>query len=239
MAFTGNNVKLIGDDGKLVRAVKNAEIAGNGATALPVGVYLVTAVAASSGFPANTTGTAIAAGDIIEVKTGITITPEVGDDVISLTLTDQCDISSWSMDFSKEEVETTTFCDTIKTFRAGKADMSGSMAGIFMTGITDATDGGLRGVIDIVKQDGATSFDRYAQQETILLGFFYTNKDSSISDVQYVVAPYQEYGRSLGGEPGSPQSFESSFKFANFSINDSTHGDISIEPTYYRQGDGS
>lgn len=238
--FNGDGQKFVGDDGFVKKASFGSEIAGDGATALPVGVYLITKVAAASGFPTNALGgTAAAPGDIIVVETGITITPAVDDDVVTLTLTDQCDVSSWSMEFTKEEIDVTTLCDTLKKYRAGKADMSGTINGVFTAGVTDATDGSLRQFIDIAKQDGATSFDRFSQQESILLGFFYINDDANLADQMFIVAPFQMYGQGIGGEMGAAQSFSSNFRFANLSYTDASDETATIKPTFYRLGDGT
>lgn len=241
MGFQGNGTRFTGDDGFLKRATFGSEIAGDASTPLTApGVYMITAVAGTSAFPAPAlSGTAAAAGDFLVLKTGDAITPAVGDDVVAVTLTDQCDISSWTMEFTKEEIETTTLCDDIKIYRAGKADMSGTMNGIFTAGTSDATDGNLREFIRIAKQDGDVSFDSFAQQESVLLGFFYVNNDSNLADEMFVVAPYQLFGNALGGEIGSPQSFSAPFRFASKSFTSATHGDISISPTFYRLGDGT
>lgn len=238
--FNGDGQKFVGDDGFVKKATFGAEIAGDGVTPLPVGTYLITKVASSSAFPAPALGgTAAAPGDIITVATGVTITPATDDDVVTLVLADQCDISSWAMEFSKEEIEVTTLCDSVKKYRAGKADMSGTMNGVFTAGTTDATDGNLRQFIDIAKQDAGASFDRFAQQEAILLGFWYINDDTNLADQMFVVAPFQLFGQGLGGEIGAAQSFSSAFRFANLSYTDAGGETATIKPTFYRIGDGT
>jgi hypothetical protein len=242
MAFNGDGQKFTGDDGFIKKAAFSTEIIGDGSTPLPVpGVYLITDVAGVSTFPAPALGgDAAAIGDILVLKTGDSVTPAVGDDVVTLVLTDQCDISSWTMEFTKEEIEVTTLCDDVKKYRAGKADMSGSMNGIFSAGISDATDGQLRQFIRIAKQDGDASFDSFSQQESILLAFFYVNIDTNIADEMYVVAPYQVFGYGLGGEIGSAQSFTTPFRFGNLTYTDSGNSNVvTINPTFYRLGDGT
>ncbi len=244
MAFTGNGTKLVGDDAFLQRASFGAEILGDGLTALPVGTYLIINVAGTSGFPASADGGLDpAAGDILTVETGVTITPETDDDVVTINLEDLCDISSWTMEFTKEEIETTTLCDAVKKYRAGKPDMAGTLNGIFVSGTTDDKDGFLRQFIDIVRQDGGTSFDRFVKQDEILLGQFYVNNTASLTDKMWIAAPFQTYANSLGGEIGSPQSFSGSFRFADKSytvLSGSAAGNnVAIEPTFYRLGDGS
>lgn len=239
--LTGDGQKFIGDDGIVKRATFGAEVKGDGITPLPVGSYLITSVGTPSGFPsALMGGIDPAGGDVIEVETSISIVPLTDDDVVTLVLEDQCDISSWRMDFTKEEVDVTTLCDFVKKYRAGKGDMAGTMTGIFTAGISDAIDGRLQEFLDIVRQDGAVSYSRYSQQDTIMLGFWYINDSRDIgADIMKVVAPFQFYGDGLGGELGSAQTFESPFRFANLSYTDSNDNKVDIQPTYYRLGDGS
>ena len=240
MAFNGDGQKFTGDDGFLQTAEFGAEIAGDGATPLPTGTYLIISVAAVSGFPAPADGgDAAAAGDVIVVGAGVGIIPEVDDDVVTLTLSDKCDVSSWTMEFSKDEIEVTTLCDAIKKYRAGKPDMSGTINGIFTAGISDDPDGDLRQFIDVVKQDGGDSYDKFTQEASIGLGFFYVNNNTAIADIMFVVAPYELYGYSLGGEIGSPQSFSSGFRFGNLTYASDGGDTITINPAFHRIGDGA
>jgi hypothetical protein len=233
--FTGNGTKLVGDDALVQKATFNTVVNGNGATPLPAGLYLVLAVASPSGFPPNTTGSAIAAGDFLLVDEGVTITPETGDNVVSMTIEDLCDISNFGMDFSKAEIDVTTQCDDIKVYRQGKADMTGSMSGVFTVGVSDEVEGFLNQFIRINKQDGATSYDSFEQDDSILLGLFYINSKVEVADRLAVIAPFILFGYSVGGEEGAPQSFDATFRFSNFSYTDDTYSQA-IEPTFYRWG---
>lgn len=243
MAFTGAGVKLVGDDCFIKLAATSTTFTGDGSTPMPVGAYVVTAVAGSSGFPAAALGgTATAAGDILIVKTGDSIIPVATEYAVLLTLTDLCDVSSWKMGFSKEQIDVTTLCDLVKKYRAGKADMEGSISGLHVVGTSDsynANTGILRQFIDIAYQDGDASFDRFDQQDSIMLGFFYTNDDSNIADESYVVAPIQFFGKGIGGELGSGQSSDYNFRFSDKTITDTASNSVALTPTYYRLGDGS
>ena len=91
--FTGDGQKFVGDDGSLYHATFGSETAGDGVTPLPVGVYLVISVGSPSGFPAAVDGGAsTAVGDVLDVKTGVSIVPETDDDVVELILEERCDI---------------------------------------------------------------------------------------------------------------------------------------------------
>jgi hypothetical protein len=240
MAYNGDGQKLTGDDAFLQTIVFGAEILGDGATPLPVGKYLVIKVAAVSGFPAAAeSGDTIAAGYVLIVDTGVTIIPETDDNVVTLTTTDKCDVTSWAMDFSKAEIDVTTLCDPIMKYRGGKPDMAGTMNGIFTAGISDDADGDLRQFITVVRQDGGDSYDIFTQEASIGLGFFYTNYITSIADQMFIIAPYELFGYSLGAEQGSAQSFASSFRFGNLSYTSDAGDTIAINPVFHRIGDGA
>jgi hypothetical protein len=237
MSFNGNGTRLVGDDGFLQTATFGSETIGDAATALPAGIYMIIAVAGSSAFPAPADGgDAAAVGDVLYVTSADSITPAIGDDVVELVTTDRCDISSWSMGFTKEQIDTTTLCDAIKVFRGGKTDMEGQMNGVFILGTSDDKDGFVREFIDIVKQDGDTSFDKFTQQENIGIGLWYLNDDTNLADRTFVVGAYQLYGESFGGEMGSPQSFDASFKFATKTYTSAAAVEVSLTPTFHRIG---
>lgn len=242
MALTnGNGTKLIGKDSRFYRAAVGAEVLGDGLTALPDGTYMIINVAAVSSFPPTAGGgTAAAVGDILVIAGG-TLTPDTDDDVVTLSLTALCDISSWTMEFTKEEVDVTTLCDLQKKYRAGKADMAGTAEGVFTAGTTDdPTNGFLRQFIAVAQQDGVTSFDRFAQQDEILIGFFYVNFDTNIADQMYVVAPFQLFANGIGGASDAPQGFSGSLRFSDWSYTvlagTGAGNDIALEPTFYRLG---
>lgn len=234
--YNGNGAKFVGADATLYNAVPGAIIDGLAIpVALPVGTYMITQVATVSGFPgAIDGGDDPVPGDILVVNTGISILPVVGDQVLTLELTEQCDASSWTMSFTKPPLDVTTFCDMIKTYRAGQADMTGSMTGIFRAGTTDDKDGFLRTFIPIVRQDGALSFDKFKQEEKIYIGLFYINKNVSLADPMFIVGAFQLLGLSPGAAQDDAQSFESEFKFAPWA-----YEGISLKPTFHRIGDGT
>lgn len=238
MAFNGDGTKLVGDDGYLQTAVFGAEILGDAATPLPVGSYVIIKVAAVSTFPApaDSDGAVAAVGDLIEIQGTAAITPAVNDNVVTLTLTDKCDAASWTMGYSKDEIEVTTLCDLVKKYRVGKPDMAGTMEGVFTVGLTDTKTGLLREFITIINQNGATSFDKFEQASNVYFGKFYLNEGSATVDTEFVIAPFQLYGISMGGAIGSAQSFSSSFRFANLSYTSAAAVVVTLSPTFHRIG---
>jgi hypothetical protein len=237
MSFKGDGQKFIGDDGYLEYAEEGATVIGDGATALPVGTYIVTKVAAASTLPgAVSGGLPTSVGDILKIEGTTSITPAVGDNLVTLILTAQCDVKDWRMQFTKAEVNTSTICDNVETYRAGKSDMQGNINGVYTVGTTDAIDGPLQRFIDLAKQDSDVSFDRFVKDGKIMLGFFYLNNDVNIADKEYVVAAIELFGASAGGEQGNASTFESGFRFGNLSITDSNGDSASVTPTHYRLG---
>ena len=219
MAFAGDGRKLTGSDGTVYRGVLGATVVGDGATDMPVGYHVaVTVTTTTPGFPTqadSANSDPIRPGDVIAVRTGQSIQPTANESYKTITLTELCDISSFTMPFSADEIETTTFCDIIKTYEPGKVDVAGTLTGITTIGTTTDEDGFLRQFIDIIKQDGTTSYDVYTQSASILFGYFVANKTQAKGDEIAVFAPINIFGASIGGDQASAQSFDSSFRFAS------------------------
>ena len=83
MAFTGDGRKLTGNDGTVYSAAIGAEITTG---TLDPGIYLVSGVGGTSGFPSAGTGEGIRVGDVLRVRDADTITLGTGDAVKPLTL---------------------------------------------------------------------------------------------------------------------------------------------------------
>jgi hypothetical protein len=220
MAFTGDGQALTGAQGTIYTASLGTEESGDGATALDAGLYLITAVdGTTTGWPANSgaDGAAdISAGYILRVRDADTITPESGDSYKAITLTERCDVTSWNLPFTADEIEVTSFCDTVKTYAKGKADASGSISGVVKVGTTTGPEGFLRQFIDVVQQDGSTSIDFYDKTSEILLAYLVANKDTSLADEVGLFLPINIFGAGIGGDQASAQSFDGSFRIANY-----------------------
>jgi hypothetical protein len=240
MAFVGTGQKLIGDDGAVYDVVAGTEASGDGATPLTEGHYLVTAVAdAASGWP-GTSGASgastITAGRIIEVRdTDTAITPAATDKYVPLTLTELCDMSSWSVQFSSDEVEITSFCNDFKTYRAGKDDAQGTVNGIFTIGITDKLTGFslARNFIDIMRQDGGDTIDVYQKTKGAKLARLVLNDKFDLGDYLEMFVPIEFFGFNLGAEQGAnAQTFDSGFRFSELQLGAAS---VDVLPTLYRR----
>jgi hypothetical protein len=239
MAFKGDGQKLIGDDGTIFDSVFGDEASGDGATPLPEGRYIITAIGTPSGWP-GTSGAAgaqqVTVGRVIEVRgTDTDIVPEANDSYIPLTLTELCDITAWSVQFTSDEVEITSFCDDIKKYRAGKDDASGTLNGIFTIGTTDKTDGIAiaRNFIDIIRQDGGDTVDLYEKAKGAKLARLVLNKKFDVGDYVELWAPIELFGFNLGAEQGAnAQTFDSSMRF---SILQAGAASVAVLPGLYRR----
>jgi len=229
MAFTGNGRRLTGRDSKFYGATLGVEVTGNGSLAMPVGLHIVTAVAVASGYPDPTTGEGITAGRLIRIRTGDTITPAVGDKYVPLTLTQRCDIVSWSGTMTKAEIDVTTGCDDFSTFEPGLTDFSLSATGMTTIGTTTGPAGWLSQFIDIIEQDGDTSYDVKESSSEILFGWFVVNSNTNKGDEIGIFCPINIYSTSLGGDLGSAQSFETSIRLGSYTV-----GTTAILPALYR-----
>jgi hypothetical protein len=127
--------RLVGKDGKVAKCTKGSAVNGDGATPLTDSYYVATTILGTgSGLP-----TGLEVGYIF--KGDNTITPETGEVVIPLTFTDLCDVKSASLEFTKDEIDVTTLCDAIKTYRAGFSDATGSLEGVTTIGVTETIIG--------------------------------------------------------------------------------------------------
>ena len=123
--------RLIGDDGKLVRASVGASpVSGT----LAEGWYKVQAKAASLSQFDN-----LAVGDYYYAPASVALT--AGDAAYAVTTTVMADLKGWSLELSADEVEVTVCADTYKKYRKGKLDANGSASFVFIKGETDASDG--------------------------------------------------------------------------------------------------
>lgn len=232
--FTGDGQRFVGNDARVAKATfGSTPIVGDGIVLLPEGIYMVLAVGGTTAFPSPA-----GLGDVMEkgyiwTEDAGTFVPAVGDILIDLTLTDLCDISSFTMPFTKEQIDVSTLCDLIKKYRQGRSDMQGSITGIFTAGISDASDGFLRQFIDVVRQDQEISYDIFKQQDDILVGFFYINRNTALADRMVIISPFILNTYGLGGEPDAGQTFDGSFNFTNLSYVDATYS-VPMKTAFYR-----
>ena len=199
--------KLIGFYGKLAIASISDITTG---TLVADKKYVVKVIGGSSALPA---GVEVGRSFISDGTEDITSS---GDEVILLTESDSCDISSWSLDFSKAEIDVTTLCNDQNEYLGGRTDVTGSIEGIYKIGTTDLDGGFANNFFDIVRQagtGGAVSIDSLDDSQIVLV--LYKQKDTTAGEVeQAYVTPVTITSFSDSVTGADAQAFTSAFRIA-------------------------
>lgn len=200
--MAGETKRLVGKDGEVYAATKGALVEGNGSTALTDGYYIVAAIAAtSSALPAG-----LQAGYVF--KGSAEITPAEGDNVIPLTLTRKCDITNFSVEYSADEIDVTTLCDTQRSYRAGFTDATGTLEGITTINVSEYL---MSKFIPIVTQTGETVEVTEIDGETLIMRLV-LNKPSAGGDVMSYFAPIAVTSYNIGATVDDAQTYTANFR---------------------------
>ena len=200
--MAGETKRLVGKDGEVYAATKGELIEGNGSTALTDGYYIVAAVAStSSALPAG-----LQAGYVF--KGSAEITPAEGDNVIPLTLTRKCDITNFSVEYSADEIDVTTLCDTQRSYRAGFTDATGTLEGITTINVSEYL---MSKFIPIVTQTGETVEVTEIDGETLIMRLV-LNKQSAGGDVMSYFAPIAVTSYNIGATVDDAQTYTANFR---------------------------
>lgn len=194
--------RLVGKDGEVYAATKGALVEGNGSTALTDGYYIVAAVAsASSALPAG-----LKPGYVF--KGSAEITPAEGDNVIPLTLTKKCDITNFSVEYSADEIDVTTLCDTERSYRAGFTDATGSLEGVTTINVSEYL---MSKFIPIVTQTNDTVTVTEIDGESLIMRLV-LNKQSAGGDVVSYFAPVAITSYNIGATVDDAQTYTANFR---------------------------
>ncbi len=203
--------RLAGPDGKLQSGKFGTPITTGDTTA---GVwYRIVAKGGATALPTN-------APQGYLVKTPSPITLAVGDSVEPWEGVDFCDVQSWSMEFEKASIDVTTLCDDVRTYRAGKTDLTGSLEGVMTVGITDAEGGFQNQFVTIAKLDAAQTspddYKVYPAQGAAIYAFLYTDKTNVTGEEETLYfLPLELTGFSASATSGDDaQTFTSGFRLA-------------------------
>ncbi len=200
--------ELIGKYGQYASAAVGADVSTGTLTANAL--YIAVTIGGTSTLPTGATvGYPFIAAGTEDISSS-------GDVVKPLTLTVQCDITSWSMEYSKDEIEVSTLCSSFKKYLDGMTDITGSAEGIYTIGKTD-TDGGLANKFyDIVRQagaGGAVTIDPIDDSEIVAI--LYLQKDQSAGETeQFFIVPASVTSFSNSVTLTDAQTFSSSFRQA-------------------------
>ena len=200
--MAGETKRLVGKDGEVYAATKGTLVEGNGSTALTDGYYIVAAVAStSSALPAG-----LQAGYVF--KGSAEITPAEGDNVIPLTLTRKCDITNFSVEYSADEIDVTTLCDTQRSYRAGFTDATGTLEGITTINVSEYL---MSKFIPIVTQTGETVEVTEIDGGTLIMRLV-LNKPSAGGDVMSYFAPIAVTSYNIGATVDDAQTYTANFR---------------------------
>ena len=200
--MAGETKRLVGKDGEVYAATKGVLVEGNGTTPLTDSYYIVAAVAStSSALPAG-----LQAGYVF--KGSAEITPAEGDNVIPLTLTRKCDISNFSVEYSADEIDVTTLCDTQRSYRAGFTDATGTLEGITTINVSEYL---MSKFIPIVTQTGETVEVTEIDGETLIIRLV-INKQSAGGDVMSYFAPIAITSYNLQASVDDAQTYTANFR---------------------------
>ncbi|PNX49894.1 MAG: hypothetical protein BV457_00205 [Thermoplasmata archaeon M9B1D] len=207
-------------DGNLASVSLGAEIEGDGVTPLSAGYYVITAVGSPSGLPTNAE-----AGYPFYSDTGIT--PETGDKVKPMTFTNLCDVQNASLEFAKDEIEDTTICDRVKTYKFGRSDITGTIEGVMTVGLTDLANSFMNKVIDIVSQSADLSTLIISKIDNTKIYLQLEVNKESINDepTSFYLLPVVLGGFSAGISQGEAQTFSSNFRIVE---------DDEVKPSYFK-----
>ena len=194
--------RLVGKDGEVYAATKGTLVEGNGSTALTDGYYIVASIAStSSELPAG-----LQAGYVF--KGSAEITPAEGDNVIPLTLTRKCDVTNFSVEYSADEIDVTTLCDTQRSYRAGFTDATGTLEGITTINVSEYL---MSKFIPIVTQTGDTVEVTEIDGETLIMRLV-LNKQSAGGDVMSYFAPIAVTSYNIGATVDDAQTYTANFR---------------------------
>lgn len=194
--------RLVGKDGEVYAATKGALVEGNGSTALTDGYYIVAAIAAtSSALPAG-----LQAGYVF--KGSAEITPAEGDNVIPLTLARKCDITSFSVEYSADEIDVTTLCDTQRSYRAGFTDATGTLEGVTTIGLSEYL---MEKFIPIIEQTGETVEVTEINGDALIVRLV-LNKQSAGGTIMSYFAPIALTSYNIGASVDDAQTYTANFR---------------------------
>ena len=153
-----------------------------------------------------------AVGDIVVGDAAKTLTAQ--NSAYLITTSEMLDVNEFSIAFKSDEIETTTLSDSVKKFRKGKTDMSGSIKGINTVSIMKTVGSALNRFLRIVNLSATYSGTFSALDGSDLIGVFYLQKDAFTAGEteSYMVAQIELFGYNLGAAVANAQSWDSGLR---------------------------
>lgn len=218
-----DKTRLVGSDGKIVTVAYGDEITGDGTDDLDdhigdgvgsgAGWYEITEI--SDGTSAFADGLVV--GDLFwDPGTLVLDAGTSADDKVKpLTETEMGDVQSFSLEISKAEIDVTVLSDTVKRYRAGKTDMTGSLEGITSLGTTDSAGYVLNNFLRTIRQASAGTVTVAAIDDSPIYIKGVIQKDTSAGESEaFLWAKINLLSTRLGAGGEDAQSFTSNFRVA-------------------------
>ena len=198
--------RLVGADATLYKG-SVAAVATSAGAMVAGAFYKIATISGTSVF-AN----GYAVGDIMVGDAGKTLS--ASNSAYLITATEMLDVNEFSIAFKSDEIETTTLSDSVKKFRKGKTDMSGSVKGINTVSIMKTAGSALNRFLRIVNLGATYSGTLSTVDGSDLIGVFYLQKDATtVGETEaYMVAQIELFGYNLGAAVANAQSWDSSIR---------------------------
>ena len=174
--------------------------------------YIIKAIDGTSVFPSG-----YKVGDIWQGDATKTFSATNSAYPITFTLAE--DVSSWEVTFSKDAIEVTVLADSVKKYRAGRADASGTMSGINFVNQINQAGGVANKFVRVV--NGDTAGNTVAALTPVdgtpyyFRGLLQDDKDTTGEIYTFLFGKIEVEGWKAGGAVGDAQTWDSSFHFVD------------------------
>jgi len=203
----GAKDRLIGADGTLYKGTLATEATSSGAMVAGA-LYKIATTSGTGVFPSGFEVDDYFIGDDTKELS-------VGNSAYLVTSDEAADVSSFSLEFSADEVEVTVLSDDVKKYRRGKTDLTGNISGInFVSEMEKAGSFLNRFVRTVTTTSGWTGASMNLVDGQTLVGVFYLQKDQDTAGetTAILVAEVETLGYSAGATVADAQNWESGIR---------------------------
>jgi hypothetical protein len=194
--------RLIGADAELYKAAFGTEVVAGASVAGTW--YYITKKDGNSVFPAGYEVGDLFLGDGVATFSATNAAKAV-------TFTSMADVSSFTLEFSKDEIEVTTLADDVKKYRSGKSDLSGNIEGINFIDQMKAAGSVANRFLRVVTATAANVSTLNAVDGSPLYCQFMIQKDTvtTTETHAFMFAQVELFGWSAGAAVGDAQTWSS------------------------------
>jgi len=196
--------RLIGADGSLLKASFGSEIT-SGSSVAGSWYKIEKRTTGTTVFPAE-----YGVGDLF-LGPGTPVTFTASESAKLATFTALGDVTSFSLEYSADEVEVTVLKDSVKKYRRGKSDMSGTIEGINLVSEMIKSGSFVNRFMRVVTATAANVATLNVLNSADLYCQFMLQKDTTTAGEThaFVFAQIDLYGTTLGAAIGDAQSWSS------------------------------